>query len=588
MPAVPGESLLTTLFADVHYYFSDPTSKPPHHRFDRGSYVYVYQNASAQTAKLEIANHAGTPDQDAFSGNLEVARVHYSHKQPTLFTFNIEGATGQDHSQWHLPAHDPRGEQKYLYKIQVLDIYLWTESDAASFLQNLRATIPGPHLTVKDAPAPSASTSKARSPAEHRDSMSPVVQQLEKTAVGSNFPPRAESTISAHSLPGPPTPATSAGATTSSGPASPPPQTQQQAAYNPAAPAAPEPIAHREKTPPPPEEGAPQQQFASMPHGYQPGGPQVPTPQQRSFLSGSSSQQQPMSFAGPPRNTPPGFQQGRSFSGGLPPPPPPPGAAPSPYQTQQAGYPPTFPGSSGSGHGTPQPTSPPPQQQNFHRQSSFGTPPHQTQQQPTQQYATYPQSPGFGPSIGSPAGMPGTPGQHPQHQHQQTQFNNMYPGHQQKHHQQPPTPSAPPAYANHTPLQSPSLPPPPASQPPGIAAAGAGGYPQYTAGYSGPPQQQQQAAGGSAPYSQDHMSAYQQHQALYRPTEAETAFGQSTHGYGAQPSSSTAVTTAGGESGSAGGKRGSGANAAAAGGGNLEGRMEKRVGGFLKRLDRLI
>ncbi|KAI7541388.1 hypothetical protein KC331_g8608, partial [Hortaea werneckii] len=369
MPAVPGESLLTTLFADVHYYFSDPTSKPPHHRFDRGSYVYVYQNASAQTAKLEIANHAGTPDQDAFSGNLDVARVRYSHKQPTLFTFNIEAAIVQDHSQWHLPAHDPRGEQKYLYKLHALDIYLWTESDAASFLHNLRATLPSQHLTITDAPAPTASTSKARSPAEHRDSMSPVVQQLEKTAVGSNFPPRAESTISAHSLPGPPTPATSAGATTSPGPASPPPQTQQQAAYNPAAPAAPEPIAHREKTPPPPEEGAPQQQFASMPHGYQPGGPQVPTPQQSSFFSGPSSQQHPMSFAGPPRNTPPGFQQGRSFSGGLPPPPPPPGAAPSPYQTQQASYPPNFPGGSGSGHGTPQPTSPPPQQQNFHRQS---------------------------------------------------------------------------------------------------------------------------------------------------------------------------------------------------------------------------
>ncbi|KAI7650049.1 hypothetical protein KC318_g16721, partial [Hortaea werneckii] len=410
MPAVPGESLLTTLFADVHYYFSDPTSKPPHHRFDRGSYVYVYQNASAQTAKLEIANHAGTPDQDAFSGNLDVAKVHYSHRQPTLFTFNIEGAVVQDHSEWHLPAHDPRGEQKYLYKIHALDIYLWTESDAASFLQNLRATVSGQYLTIKDAPAPSASTSKARSPAEHRDSMSPVVQQLEKTAVGSNFPPRAASTLSAHSLPGPPTPATSAGATTSPGLASPPPQTQQQAAYNPAAPAAPEPIAHREKTPPPPEEGAPQQQFASMPHGYQPGGPQIPTPQQSSFFSGPSSQQHPMSFAGPLRNTPPGFQQGRSFSGGLPPPPPPPGAAPSPYQTQQAGYPPNFPGGTGSGHGTPQPTSPPPQQQNFHRQSSFGMPTHQTQQPPTQQYATYPQSPGFGPCIGSPAGMPGTPG----------------------------------------------------------------------------------------------------------------------------------------------------------------------------------
>ncbi|KAI7717179.1 hypothetical protein KC353_g4783, partial [Hortaea werneckii] len=147
----------------------------------------------------------------------------------------------------------------------------------------------------------------------------------------------------------------------------------------------------------------------------------------------------------------------------------------------------------------------------------------------------------------------------------------------------------------HPPLQSPGLPPPPASQPPGIAtaAASAGGYSQYTAGYSGPPQQQQQqqqqqVSGRNGPYSQDHMSAYQQHQTLYRPTEAETAFGQSAHGYGVQPSSSSSSNiVTGGESGSAGGKRGSGAGATG-GGGNLEGRMEKRVGGFLKRLDRLI
>ncbi|OTA24796.1 hypothetical protein BTJ68_12522 [Hortaea werneckii EXF-2000] len=218
MPAVPGESLLTTLFADVHYYFSDPTSKPPHHRFDRGSYVYVYQSASAQTAKLEIANHAGTPDQDA---------------SPATW----KRRDGSGSQQWHLPTHDPRGEQKYLYKIRALDIYLWTESDAASFLQNLRATIPSQYLTVKDAPVPSASHLEGPIPGRAQR-----LHVSRRPTIGEDcrrlqFPSRAESTISAHSLPGPPTPATSAGATTSSGPASPPPQAQQQAAYNPAAPA---------------------------------------------------------------------------------------------------------------------------------------------------------------------------------------------------------------------------------------------------------------------------------------------------------------------------------------------------------------
>jgi hypothetical protein len=55
-------------FADVHYYYGPPTAKPPHHRFDKGSYVYLYENASERQSRLEIANHAGTPDQDAFDG----------------------------------------------------------------------------------------------------------------------------------------------------------------------------------------------------------------------------------------------------------------------------------------------------------------------------------------------------------------------------------------------------------------------------------------------------------------------------------------------------------------------------------------
>lgn len=52
----------------MHYYLSAPTQNPPHHRFDKGSYVYLYHNPMRQHGRIEIANHAGTPNQDAFAG----------------------------------------------------------------------------------------------------------------------------------------------------------------------------------------------------------------------------------------------------------------------------------------------------------------------------------------------------------------------------------------------------------------------------------------------------------------------------------------------------------------------------------------
>jgi hypothetical protein len=55
-------------FADLHYYYGSPTAKPPHHRFDKGSYVYLFENAAQRRARLEVANNAGTPEQDAFVG----------------------------------------------------------------------------------------------------------------------------------------------------------------------------------------------------------------------------------------------------------------------------------------------------------------------------------------------------------------------------------------------------------------------------------------------------------------------------------------------------------------------------------------
>ena len=448
----------------MHYFFSPPASKPPHHTFDRGSYVYLFHNAAEHKAKLEIANHAGTPDQTAFSGFLDVARLSYSYNQPTLCTLTIDGGSVQGHDQWHLPNYDEKNEQKYLYKIHTLDLYLWTEKDATALLGHLKAVLPADRQDIKDAP------SSLQTPAEHRDSMSPVVQQLEKTAIGAQFPPRTESTVSAHSLPGPPTPATSAGATQS------PPAQPAPMAYNPAAPPAPEPIAHREKTPPPLDDGSgtglasaaryeavPQAQYGNVPNTFQSSG--QPTPQPAYFSGPPQQQQQPRhpsiaSFPGPPLGTPPQ----RTQSGSLPLPPPPPAGGPSPSQYTSSFAPP--PGQ--------QPTSPPPGQQNFHRQSTFSGPP-QTQ------YANYnPQqqqqaTPSFGPTALASPGMPG--GQ-----------------------QQPPTPSSPPAY---TPAGAP-LPQQTQQQ----QIFGYSNY-SYTAAQQQPPQ------GPAGAYNGD------MHNQVYRPTEAE-------------------------------------------------------------------
>jgi hypothetical protein len=62
-------------FADVHYYFSEPTPRPLSHRFDKASYVYLHQRSSSNGGRLEIANHVGKPEQDAFTGG-KPSQVH--------------------------------------------------------------------------------------------------------------------------------------------------------------------------------------------------------------------------------------------------------------------------------------------------------------------------------------------------------------------------------------------------------------------------------------------------------------------------------------------------------------------------------
>ena len=55
----------------MHYFFASPDTKPPHHRFDKGSYVYLHHTPAEHRGRLEVANHAGTSDQDAFTGSKE-------------------------------------------------------------------------------------------------------------------------------------------------------------------------------------------------------------------------------------------------------------------------------------------------------------------------------------------------------------------------------------------------------------------------------------------------------------------------------------------------------------------------------------
>lgn len=448
--------MLTCLsYADAHYLFRvSPPSQPQHHRFAKGSYIYLYYSAVDKRTKLEIANHAGTRDQDAFYGNFDAAsHISYSSKHPTLCSVVLDQPRIKTQSEWHLQTWDDRNEKRWAHKLNTVDLYFWTERDATAFVNQLKAVLPAEKLDV-DGLTPT----RQAGPAEHRDSMSPVVQQLEQTAIGAQFPPRAGSTTSAQSIPGPPTPAS----TTSLPP--PPPQQPPAMAYNPAAPAAPEPIAHREKTPPPPD-GATgtgltdaarydSQQRIAQYGQYQPGGSSLQSTPQTSY------------FPGPPQ------------------------------------------------------AAAPPQQ----RQASFGPQAGSS----TTQYASYP-SQSFGPGVTSPglasAGI---------YQHQ------------------PPTPSAPPAYA--------SLPPPPSTSPPtqqgGQQQSQVAGFSSYT--YSSGPQ----SPAPSGHYNQSGAFTGNMHSQMYRPTEEEASHSKHRPQPQSQPSSEDKYKIS-----------------------ERVNKLEKGIGGFLKKLD---
>ncbi|KAJ5891441.1 uncharacterized protein N7473_007669 [Penicillium subrubescens] len=266
MPPQPGEERLLTVFADIHYYFTAPTPRPLHHRFDKGSYLYVYHDASQNRARIEIANNPGTPDQDAFYGVLNNVHVRHSTHFPTHCTVTVDGVAGlppQQVSQhdWRLPGADPRSGQHELHRLHTLDIYFWTIDDTNEFLDTVGRVLPAAQLQTD------------RPNAQLDPPMSSVVQQLESVAVsdpayqnGQTPNSRSEPAVGAPATQGPPQ--------AMSFPPPPPsvPTADQQSVnsgsqastadkqdsagfaplpYNPAAPAAPEPIKHREKTPPP-------------------------------------------------------------------------------------------------------------------------------------------------------------------------------------------------------------------------------------------------------------------------------------------------------------------------------------------------
>ncbi|KAJ4409526.1 hypothetical protein N0V91_002447 [Didymella pomorum] len=402
MPPQQGEVSLTTLFADVHYYFSLPTYQPPHHRFDKSSYVYLYHNPMRQSGRIEIANNAGTPAQDAVAGQLESVKIEQSYKHPCLFTLTVEVFRGQhgspaaspqqDMSQWHLPAADPNNQGKYMYRLHTVDIYLWTQNDAGMFLDSLRRVLQPHQLQIIADPNAISPTAPHH---EHKnDTMSPVIANLERAAISHQS--RTPSISSTQAFPGPPQaafPGPPARTSTASPSAS--QSYTPMAAYNPAAPAAPEPIAHREKTPPPPDAAEGTGLIGAAVHDSQP--QQYSNPLQTSFTPQQTSGPY---LPGPPApgqgfSGPPGVQR-TNTAGSMPPPPQ---SIPSFAGPPQS--PPSF-------AGPPQSAPPPeaysqaPQHPGVQRQSSI----------PVQQFAGYNGSPGYsaGPqSPGLPSPAPNTP-----------------------------------------------------------------------------------------------------------------------------------------------------------------------------------
>ncbi|TQV96935.1 hypothetical protein V2A60_000427 [Cordyceps javanica] len=312
MAAREGEEIVATLFGDIHYFYGGEEVKPRHHRFDKGSYVYLFENAHERRCRIEIANHAGTEDQDAFDGFLDQTHVRYSYKQHCMVSLTVAENVPQD--EWHLPTYDPSNANKYHYKLHSLDIYFWTDKDALQFVNGVRRVLPPALVEVLDEPV-----------IVQPGAVSAVVQNLENVAIsdpqyaerqhsatstqqnGAAVPSSASTGLSMDNLPPPPP----------MPPHMQPQQQQQQQqqtkaptnfapmAYNPAAPVAPEAVTHREKTPPPDED--PLNPLAvAVAYDYQ-GQPFTPAYPHSQFPPGVASPGFPPSGMASPRMVPPSF-----------------------------------------------------------------------------------------------------------------------------------------------------------------------------------------------------------------------------------------------------------------------------------------
>ncbi|MCJ1471891.1 hypothetical protein MMC13_000532 [Lambiella insularis] len=402
-PSRDREERLLTLYADAHYYFSEPTPRPLHHRFDKGSYVYLYRSGRERRGRLEIANHAGKPEQDAFTGYLDSTKISQSYKHPTLCTVTVDGYRAKagppanpisqsDNHHWRLPSTDPRDEGKFLFRLHTIDLYFWTVQDAQTFLAAAQKIMQQEQLDIEAAVVPEPQIQK----------MSPVVQKLENVAITDpayhNGQTRNSRTVSIPTGPSP-------GAT---GPPQRPisrnevPAKEESAnftplAYNPAAPPAPEVIKHREKTPPPPEAVAgtglaaaayhdhvqatrppTQPAYGPPPHGNLPYSPAPGGVQSQQTYPGSSptngsSRYGATSPSVPYTSSPSSATQGKRASSVSSLPPPPPKSAASTHNPyfSPSGAPFFAPPTTQANTGLP---GPPPHNPNAHLMNSGTTP----------------------------------------------------------------------------------------------------------------------------------------------------------------------------------------------------------------------
>ncbi|KAF7513995.1 hypothetical protein GJ744_006609 [Endocarpon pusillum] len=587
MPLLPGEERLQTVFADIHYYFSAPTPRPLHHRFEKGSYFYIYHNATRQTSRLEVANNPGTSDQDAFNGSLDGVYMRYSYKFPTLLTLLVDPhdgtpnpaspSTPKDPQEWRLASTDPRDQGLLKYRLHTLDIYFWTLEDAKVVMQTFRRILRPQQLDILDAP---------RTSSHAQSEMSPVVQQLESIAITDpayrNGQTRSSQNSAATLPPPPPPPPTLANSSQSpssqvdSAARSPSirsnetPTTFAPMAYNPAAPPAPEPIAHREKTPPPADAtngtglaaaayadhtqayaGTHPQPYPSVPGPPRPdsGNYGSPPPQQPAYTSAppahtfyhtnsvhsnSSSQGNPMispHHASPSSATSPSFRQPSTSLPGYAPPPQDP-------NTHLYGMSPGIP--------TAQLVRPAPQPQ---PQGGFAPPPPHQHHDPNAHLYNA-QTPLESPGAQIYGSAPLAP-----HPHQ-------------------PLPHLQPQYADY--LSSRPPPQPQLQQPPPPPGSG---YPQYPYAQQQPHHHHHNAQH----YHHHHDSAaadgnlYDVHHQIYRPSQEEDRHKHrksSAVGSGHTGSVGSAASGTGGKHKPA---------------GRLEdaaGKVDKKVGGFLKKLEK--